>query len=92
MLKYICSLKGENKMLSDPNVKKIVPKVGNRYEAALAIAKRARDIETRRVIEEDPDIKDAVDIAANEIVEGKVVVKIKNKEEANEEANEENKK
>lgn len=79
-------------MLSDPNVKKIVPKVGNRYEAALAIAKRARDIETRRVIEEDPDIKDAVDIAANEIVEGKVVVKIKNKEEANEEANEENKK
>ena len=79
-------------MLSDPNVKKIVPKVGNRYEAALAIAKRARDIETRRVIEEDPDIKDAVDIAANEIVEGKVVVKMKNKEEANEEANEENKK
>lgn len=78
-------------MLSDPNVKKIVPKVGNRYEAALAIAKRARDIETRRVIEEDPDIKDAVDIAANEIVEGKVVVKIKNKEEANEESNEESK-
>lgn len=32
-------------MLSDPNVKKIVPKVGNRYQAALAIAKRARDIE-----------------------------------------------
>lgn len=26
-------------MLSDPNVKKIVPKVGNRYQAALAIAK-----------------------------------------------------
>ena len=36
-------------MLSDPNVKKIVPKVGNRYQAALAIAKRARDIEKRRV-------------------------------------------
>lgn len=78
-------------MLSDPNVKKIVPKVGNRYEAALAIAKRARDIETRRLIEEDPDIKDAVDIAANEIVEGKVVVKIKNKEESKEEVTEENK-
>ena len=42
-------------MLSDPNVKKILPKVGNRYEAALAIAKRARDIENRRVIEGDTE-------------------------------------
>ena len=63
-------------MLSDPNVKKVVPKVGNRYKAALAIAKRARDIENRRVIEGDPDIKDAVDIAATEIAEEKVYVKI----------------
>lgn len=63
-------------MLSDPNVKKIVPKVGNRYKAALAIARRARDIENRRVIEGDPDIKDAVDIAGREIAEEKVYVKI----------------
>lgn len=62
-------------MLSDPNVKKIVPKAGNRYQAALAIAKRARDIENRRVIEGDPDITDAVDIASKEIVEEKVYVK-----------------
>lgn len=66
-------------MLSDPNVKKIVPKVGNRYQAALAIAKRARDIEKRRVIENDPDITDAVDIAGKEIVEEKVFVKINDK-------------
>ena len=62
-------------MLSDPNVKKIIPKAGNRYQAALAIAKRARDIENRRVIEGDPDITDAVDIASKEIAEEKVYVK-----------------
>lgn len=64
-------------MLADPNVKKIMPKAGNRYQSALAIAKRARNIENRRVIEGDNDIKDAVDIAAKEIVEEKVVVKYK---------------
>jgi dTDP-4-amino-4,6-dideoxygalactose transaminase len=36
-------------MLSNPNVSEIMPKVGNRYESALAIAKRARNIEARRV-------------------------------------------
>ena len=85
-------------MLSDPNVKKIVPKVGNRYQAALAIAKRARDIEKRRVIENDPDITDAVDIAGKEIAEGKVFVKINDKftidpqEEQSEEEDTSNKK
>ena len=61
-------------MLSDPNVTKIMPKVGNRYESVLAIAKRARNIETRRIAENDPDITDAVDVAAKEIAEGKVEV------------------
>lgn len=69
-------------MLSNPNVSEVMPKVGNRYESALAIAKRARNIEARRIAENDPDIKDAVDIAATEIAEGKVNVIIKNKEEA----------
>ena len=32
-------------MLSNPNVSQIIPKAGNRYESALAIAKRARNIE-----------------------------------------------
>ena len=63
-------------MLSDPNVKKIMPKAGNRYQSALAIAKRARNIENRRVIEGDDCIKNAVDIAANEIVDEKVLVKV----------------
>lgn len=63
-------------MLSNPNINKISPKVGNRYESALALSRRARDIENRRVIEGDPAIKDAVDIAALEIAEGKAHVKM----------------
>ena len=62
-------------MLSKPNVSEVMPKVGNRYESALAIAKRARDIEKRRVIEGSDEIKDAVDIAAEEIAEENVYVK-----------------
>lgn len=69
-------------MLSNPNVSEVMPKVGNRYESALAIAKRARNIEARRIAENDPEIKDAVDIAAQEIVDGKVEVIIKGKEES----------
>ena len=62
-------------MLSNPNVSEIMPKVGNRYESALAIAKRARNIENKRVVEGSRDITDSVDIAAKEIAEGKVKVK-----------------
>ena len=58
-------------MLSKPNVKEIIPKVGNRYESVLALAKRARQIEFTE------DMSDAVDIAAKEIADGKVYVKIK---------------
>ncbi len=63
-------------MLSDPNVKKIMPKAGNRYEAVLALAKRARKIEEKRVEKGDRDIRDAVDLAATEILEGKAHVLI----------------
>ncbi len=63
-------------MLSNPNVKQIMPKVGNRYETALAIAKRARNIEKRRVLEGSTDIRDAVDIAAEEIATEKSYVRI----------------
>ena len=62
-------------MLSKPNVKEIMPKVGNRYESALAIAKRASYIENRRIVEGSSDIRDAVDVAANEIADGEVLVK-----------------
>lgn len=62
-------------MLSKPNVKEIMPKVGNRYESAIAIAKRARYIEERRIIEGSRDITDAVDVAAKEIENGDVLVK-----------------
>lgn len=68
-------------MLSNPNVSQVMPKVGNRYESALAIAKRARRIEAKRVAKGDPEIKDAVDIAAKEIADGKITVNLHKQEE-----------
>ncbi|MCX8074771.1 MAG: DNA-directed RNA polymerase subunit omega [Clostridia bacterium] len=62
-------------MLSKPNVNDIIPKVGNRYEVALAVAKRARDISDKRLREGDKSIKDPVDIACKEIYDDKVYVK-----------------
>lgn len=77
-------------MLSKPNVKEIIPKVGNRYQSVLAIAKRARKLEADRAekynqnkdkIKEGKEdyseyVFDAVDRAAKEITEGKIYVKI----------------
>ncbi len=62
-------------MLSEPNVNQIMPKVGNRYESALALAKRARKIASNRLEEGSQDIRDTVDVAGEEIASGKVYVK-----------------
>ncbi len=63
-------------MLAKPNVNEIVGKVGNRYELAIAVAKRARAIVEDRVKSGDDNIKDPVDIAATEIYEGKSIVTV----------------
>jgi len=62
-------------MLSKPNINELIKKAGNRYEVALAIAKRARTISQRRLERGDANIKDTVDIAATEIFEEKALVK-----------------
>ena len=36
-------------MLSKPNVKEVMPRVGNRYQSVLAISKRARKLEAQRL-------------------------------------------
>lgn len=61
-------------MLSSPNALDIMPKVGSRYEVALATSKRARQIADRRIKTEDPDITDPVDVASKELAEGTTVV------------------
>lgn len=80
-------------MLSKPNVKEVMPKVGNRYQSVLAIAKRARKIEANRLEKYNANkdkIKegkedyseysfDAVDRAAKEITNGEVYIKIDGK-------------
>lgn len=62
-------------MLSKPNVIDLSKKAGNRYEVAIAIAKRARAIAQRRLERGDSNIKDTVDLAATEIYEEKALVK-----------------
>ena len=62
-------------MLSNPNINEIMPKVGNRYESAIALAKRARKIAKNRLEEGSDDIRDAVDVAGEEIGNEKVYVK-----------------
>ena len=61
-------------MLAKPSVNEVMPKVGTRYELAIAVAKRARQIAEKRIEEGDLDITDAVDIATREIAEDKVKV------------------
>ena len=61
-------------MLANPGVKETVGKVGTRYETAIAVAKRARQIAERRIEEGDPDITDPVDVASHEIAEDKIKV------------------
>ncbi|MEG1142333.1 MAG: DNA-directed RNA polymerase subunit omega [Clostridia bacterium] len=62
-------------MLSKPNISEIMDKVGSRYESALAIAKRARQITRSRIATADTDIKDPVDKATSEICDGNVFIK-----------------
>ncbi len=61
-------------MLAKPNAKDIMSKVGTRYEVAVAVAKRARQISEERIEEGDPDISDPVDVAAKEIDSEKVKI------------------
>ena len=61
-------------MLAKPSVNDIMGKIGTRYEVALAVAKRARQISNKRIEEGDPDISDPVDVASKEIDSGKTVV------------------
>jgi DNA-directed RNA polymerase subunit K/omega len=66
-------------MLSKPNVNDLMEKAGSRYDAALAIAKRARNIARTRIEIGDNDIKDAVDLASQQIVDDKALVKFDGK-------------
>ena len=61
-------------MLSKPNVNDMIGKVGNRYEVAIAVAKRARAITENRIKDGDKNIKDPVDVATTEIFENKSIV------------------
>ena len=61
-------------MLAKPNAKDIMSKVGTRYETAVAVAKRAREISEERIEAGSSDITDPVDVASKEIDTDKVKV------------------
>lgn len=67
-------------MLSRPCVGDLEDKVGNRYEIALSVAKRARQISKKRLETGSEDISDAVDTASQEIMDGKTIVKVEEEE------------
>ena len=58
-------------MLSKPNVKEIMPKVGNRYQSVLAIAKRAREITDDIVLKGDIVEEKPVNLAIKDFNKGK---------------------
>lgn len=69
-------------MLSSPNVSDLMDKVGNRYEVALVVATRARQIAAKRLREGSNDISDTVDTASKEIESNKIIIeRIETKEE-----------
>ena len=60
-------------MIFEPSVEELNKKVGNNYEVANLLAKRAREIMENPTEEELNSGKKALQLAAEEIAEGKVV-------------------
>ena len=61
-------------MIFEPSVEELTKKVGNNYELANLLAKRAREIVEKPTEEELESGKKALQLAAEEIAEGKVIM------------------
>ncbi len=59
-------------MLIDPPIDKLVEKVGNKYATVGVLSKRARTLMEKRHDYLEQENVNAVTLAANEVVEGKV--------------------
>ena len=62
-------------MMVKPTVKELLTKVDNRFELVIATSKRARQIAEGAPVLTKSDEESPVTLAANEIAEGKVMVK-----------------
>lgn len=64
-------------MIIEPSVEKMLEKVDDRYDLAMAVAKRARQIIAERSEEHsDVDQRDSVKVAVDEIDNGDLIVTI----------------
>jgi len=72
-------LMGECKMIFEPSVEELTKKVGNTYEVANLLAKRARQIMENPSEEIENGDKKVIQVAAEEIASGKVVLDGENK-------------
>lgn len=69
-------------MLAKPSITELIEKTGaSRYVTTLAIAKRARQIATKRIEEDDSNIEDAVQVATMEVENNETILEEKNKDE-----------
>ncbi len=60
-------------MLAEPTIDKILEKSGkSRYETALLIAKRAREISAKRLETDSDEILDPVEVATYELMNGDI--------------------
>lgn len=76
-------------MLAEPTIDKILEKSGkSRYQTALLIAKRAREIAAKRLETDSDDIVDPVEVATYELVNGDI--EFLDKDKLDEEKNGEN--
>lgn len=64
-------------MIFEPSVEELTKKVGNTYELANLLAKRAREIAQNPPEEVESGKKKEIQIAAEEIAEEKVVIEYK---------------
>lgn len=76
-------------MLAEPTIDKILEKSGkSRYQTALLLAKRAREIAAKRLETDSDDIVDPVEVATYELVNGDI--EFLDKDKLDEEKNGEN--
>ncbi|MBQ8749201.1 MAG: DNA-directed RNA polymerase subunit omega [Clostridia bacterium] len=61
-------------MIFEPSVEELTNKVGNNYELANLLSKRAKEIVQHPTEEYESGSKKAIQIAAEEIASGKVVM------------------
>ena len=60
-------------MLLDPAVEELIEKVGNKYEMTNIVAKRAKEIQKKNIVDEVNSTENDITVAAKEVHSGKII-------------------